>query len=149
MRQLFFDIHVVIAYLMAGYALLTFWLEYRVTRLEAGTSAFEKWNRIFLNTNRIFSYLLVLTFLLGGYLGTPYFKAGILWVYGKILLFVILLGLMGAVGGKALKMRREAAANPEKREMLLLAARNKMNLYKLSQLFLVALLFYLAYGKPF
>ncbi len=146
--DLFKTIHVILAILLAVYGLLVFWLDARNRKLDPASDAFAAANKRFMGIHRLANYAALIAFLLGGAIGAKFFKAGHLWIYGKLLLFIVLLGVMGALGNRALKMRGEAAASGQ-REALLQAAARKMNLYKIIQLVVLALLFYLAFEKPF
>ncbi len=149
MYIIFHNIHEILGYFLAVYVIVTFLIEAKLAGVETNTENYRMWNLRLFWTNRIMSYLLIITFLLWGYLGTPYFSIGAIWVFAKIVLFIILLGLMGGMAGKALKQRKEAIAQEEFRVKVFDSAKKKMTIFKYTQLLLVVLLFYLAYWKPF
>lgn len=146
--ELLKTIHVILAILLAVYGLLVFWLDAKSCKLDPASDAFAGANKRFMTIHRLANYVALTAFFLGGAIGAKFFKAGHLWIYGKLILFIVLVGVMGALGSRALKMRQEASTSGE-REALLQAAAGKMNLYKIIQLIVLALLFYLAFEKPF
>lgn len=143
MYQTLFFIHITGAYLIAAYALFTYRAEQKLGRLEAGTDEYFAANAQALRSHRAISLIALLTFLIGGYLGSPFFKAGALWIFLKLGTFVALMAVMGIMGGKGLK-KRAAGGSTEIAE-----GDRKMGALKHVQLILVVLLFLLAYLKPF
>lgn len=145
MHQVLYNVHFVIGYAIALYALLLYWLDNKIGKLEVGTDDYKTFNQKMIIIHRITGFLALVAFLIGGYLGTPFFKVGAGWIIVKFVLFLGLMAIMGAFGTKALKMRKEAEAS----NISLAQANKKMNLYKHLQLIIVALIFYLVYAKPF
>ncbi len=145
MNQIFSYIHTVIGYAIALYALLLYWLDYKINQMEANSAEYQAFNQTMIKIHRIIVFGAAGTFLIGGYIGTPFFKVGAGWIIAKFILFMALMGIMGAFGTKALKLRM----NAEQSDDTLAIAQKKMNLYKHVQLIIIAVIFYLVYYKPF
>ncbi|MCH8125788.1 hypothetical protein IIC38_07495 [candidate division KSB1 bacterium] len=142
--QTLYYVHAVIGYAIALYALLLYWLDYRIGRIESSSTEYQQFNQTMQKIHRGISFSAIVAFLIGGYMGTPFFKVGALWIILKLILFIVWMGIMGVLGTKALKLRMET----DKTNESLVLAQKKMNLYKHMQLIIIATMFYLVYTKP-
>ncbi len=142
--QILYYVHAAIGYVIASYALLLYWLDYRIGRMESNSTEYQKFNQTMRKIHRGVTFSAIAAFLIGGYMGTPFFKVGALWIILKFILYIVWMALMGALGTKALKLRMET----ENANESLVLAQKKMNLYKHLQLIIIAAIFYLVYTKP-
>ena len=145
MYQIFSYIHTVIGYAIALYALLLYWLDYKISQMDSNSAEYQAFNQTMIKIHRIIGFGALGTFLIGGYIGTPFIKVGAGWIIAKLILFIALMGIMGAFGTKALKLRMKAKQSDD----TLAIAQKKMNLYKHVQLIIIAVIFYFVYFKPF
>jgi len=143
--QTLYYVHAVIGYAIAIYALLLYWLDFRIGRMESNSTEYQRLNQTMRKIHRGITFSAIVAFLIGGYMATPFFKVGALWIILKFILYIVWMGLMGALGSKALKLRMET----ENANESLVPAQKKMNLYKHLQLIIIAAIFYLVYTKPF
>jgi len=148
-----FYLHVGIAYLVVFFTIVSIILEIRIRNTTQSQEKRAASNRILLQLTRWSSYGLLILFLLGGYMGTPYFKIGFAghygWIYIKLLLFIFLLGWMGGIGSRLLKKRGQLLQSGVPDENAWNALLPRINVYISGQVLLIAFIFYLAYGKPF
>lgn len=147
MYKTLFYLHVIGAYLIAFYSLFIYWSEHKMSLLKTGSDEYFSLNNQALSLNRTISLIAAVTFLIGGYIGTPFFKAGVLWIFLKLLVFIALMAVMGIMGARGFKKRK--AAGPADNGTAEVAQADKtMGVLKHVQLVLVVLLFLLAYLKP-
>ncbi|RME04926.1 MAG: hypothetical protein D6805_01345 [Planctomycetota bacterium] len=148
-------LHIFLAFVLATYAVFLFWWEWYWKR--QGEERQRSLNQKLLYFQRVANWVGLLTGLVGLKiaLAGKWFQLGFAggggWVHLKPLLFLALLGVMGAFGSKAAKLRREAFACQEgdERNKIFDKAQRKMNIFLYSQFILILLIFYLAYLRPF
>jgi len=148
-----FYLHVGIAYLVVFFTVVSIILEMKIRNRTQSPEKRAASNRIFLQITRWSSYGLLVLLLLGGYMGTPFFKLGFAghsgWIYIKVLLFIFLLGWMGGIGSRLLKKRGQLLQSGVPNEYAWNSLLSRINIYISGQVLIIAFIFYLAYGKPF
>ncbi len=149
MQDILFYSHYAIAVLIAVYTITAFIMDARLAKTRIDSPGYLTLNQSFFRIHRITLYLGVITFLIGGKMGTLFFMSGSVWIYLKLFLFIVYFGLMSALGTKAFKLRKQAAENPEQMMGNLDIAAKKMKIFKYSQAIIVVLLYLIAYIKPF
>ncbi|MGD9900593.1 MAG: hypothetical protein AB7T22_15825 [Calditrichaceae bacterium] len=149
MQDIFFYSHYAIAVLIAIYAIAAFIMDARLAKTGIDSPGYLKLNQSFFMMHKVTLYLGLVTFLIGGKMGTIFFMTGSVWIYLKLFLFVVYFGLMSALGSKAFKLRKQAADSSDQRTEILESAAKKMKLFKYSQAIIVVLLYLIAYIKPF
>lgn len=148
-RDLFISLHMVNGYAILLYAVAAFYLDYRIKAADANTPESLGAHKRYFLINKIMSYVVLISFLTGGYLGTPFFKAGAVWIYVKVGLFLLLSGIQGAFGSLSLKKRIVALEENRMDTELFLATRKKLNYFLYGQLAIVLIILYLAIFRPF
>lgn len=148
-REALTHIHMVNGYLILVYAVVAFYLDYRIRIADANSPASHSAHKQYFLINKIMSYVVLVSFLTGGYLGTPFFKAGAVWIYVKLGLFLLLSGLQGALGSISLKKRVVALNENRMDSELFSSTRKKLNYFLYGQMAIVLIIIYLAIFKPF
>ena len=142
-------IHLGCGFFMALYALLALLWNSQMKKLSREEENYRKKNQVFFYFNRMAMYVAVIAFLVGGKLGTPYFKTGSGWIYTKLVLWALLLALLGFLGARPLKSRKKALEAEDKKEEPFQKAQRDLNLFVWANLFLVASMMALGHWKPF
>ncbi|RMG61789.1 MAG: hypothetical protein D6715_12950 [Calditrichaeota bacterium] len=147
MRELLVKVHIGLGYLLAAYTLYVLKVNPSSKQLsaEARAALLEKLQRLL----RLASYVALVAFLIGGYLATPYFKSGQIWVYFKLLLFLALMAVMGALGSKSIRSFQQLSNPLDVDSPQFLRAARMFQRFKWLQFAVVGLLFLVAYWKPF
>ncbi|RMH69179.1 MAG: hypothetical protein D6675_13475 [Gemmatimonadetes bacterium] len=102
--------HFTIGMIIALYAILVFTLDMLSKAHDLDSETFKTLNERLFWTVWIGNFIVLAALLTGGYLGTPYFKLKSTWIFGKVLGYLFLAGIMGMMGTRLLKKRRNALA---------------------------------------
>ncbi len=147
MRAFLVHIHIVLAYLLAAYSMYVVGVTPASRELssEARAALVNRLRWLL----RLASYVALAAFLIGGYLATPFFKSGRIWVYLKLALFVALMAVMGTLGSKAVRSFQQLPSPLDTNSPRFVRAARTYRHFQWLQLAIVALLFLVAYWKPF
>lgn len=152
MRFVFSNLHLILGYSVFIYVISQIFLDKSFRSIPSGESSFQKTNERNYKIHRLMIWILVVSILTGGYLGTPFFKAMSFWIFAKLGLYIALMGIMSALISKAFKVRRSIymhnAISAQASHLELVGKANKlMSLGIVLELVIISLIFILAYTK--
>lgn len=142
-------IHIIGGFLLLLYSLLAIILEFKSKKLSPESKEYSSLNNLFFHFNRIASWIAIIVFLLGGKRGTPYFKAGSGWIFTKLVLWLALMAILGALSGKSLKARRKGPSEDNSWKAIGEKTNKTMGIFIWVNLLLILSLMALGHFKPF
>jgi len=147
--MLTYAVHYLSALLIATYAIGILVFESEIQKRSPDSEEYIILSKRMFQFNRIVMFITVVLLLTGGFLGTPYFKAMMIWIYAKVGLFIALTALQGALASRAMKQRILSVESGTIDTQALAKAQKKINIFMTLQIGIVAIIFTLAYTKPF
>ncbi len=144
MLSFFSTLHELMAIVILGSAIYIWFLENK-NKTESAEKTLRLFKKEFLLT-RIVGMLVVLMMLIGGYLGTPFFKAKAGWIFIKIFLVIVFAGFHGAFGLKNMRLRMKAFEEGKSNEDIQLY-NAKTQKFVFLQVILIVIVMIIAYKK--
>ena len=159
MRTAALHIHILLAYIIVIYGFVCLWLDSRLKKKEPIRDATRSAHKQYALAVKVMQYLTIITLLTGVYLLARRFQTmeavGISlpplafgWAYLKIILFLALTGIMGAMGSIPLKKRLGGLEQGGLDSVTHESTARKLQNFKLIQLALIVIMFGLGQYKP-
>ncbi|MCB1138368.1 MAG: hypothetical protein KDK23_06400 [Leptospiraceae bacterium] len=159
MRTAALHIHILLAYVIVIYGFVCLWLDSRLKKKEPINDATRLAHKQYALAVKVIQYMTIITLLTGVYLLARRFQTmeavGISlpplafgWAYLKIVLFLALTGIMGAMGSIPLKKRLAGLEQGGLDTATHESTARKLQSFKLIQLSLIVIMFGLGQYKP-
>ncbi|MCB1166392.1 MAG: hypothetical protein KDK37_06745 [Leptospiraceae bacterium] len=146
-------LHILIGYLLVLYGFLSIWLDQRIKKTRPIDETTRAAHRQYALAVKIAQYVTLVSLLTGIVLLNTYWSAGVAisslwWAVAKVILFLALTGIMGAMGSIPLKRRLHALDTGNKDNDLHVSTAKKLQNFKLLQLMILVALAALGHYKP-